>query len=433
MKFDSRVAGTPATAWEDARLRLAPALDVGDCTELLVFAAHPDDETLGAATLIADFARRGLPVQLVVVTDGGASGEPSIVARRSAELGAALAVLAPQAQVTELGFGDSQTHEQRPEIGEQLGRIIRRADPGALLVSTWAGDGHRDHRVLGELVAEHADGRRTVAYPIWMWHWGDPSDPELPWSQFRVLPSDVELKSRAIREYRSQIEGAEPTLRPEMLEHFLNGRDVYIDLHTDPSPEPRLDAAYFDELHSRREDPWRFLTRWYEERKRAITIAALTRRRYASALEVGCSIGVLTAELAERCDELLAIDISPAAVVRARRRVGTSAQIEQRDVGEGFPRGPFDLIVLSEVGYYFSPDAIDAVLSAARDALTPEGELVACHWRHPVADYPLLGDEVHERLGALGIPRLMRHEEEDFLLEVFSRDSASVARREGLA
>lgn len=431
--FDSRDAGTPAAAWDDPRLRLSPPLETADRTELMVFAAHPDDETLGAAGLIFDFARRGLPVTVVVVTDGAAVGGPIVAARRSEELVAAMAIIAPSANIIGLGFADSQTEESREQVREQIAVIIERSDPQVLLLSTWSGDGHRDHRVVGELVAEQAGGRRVVAYPIWMWHWSDPSDPRLPWSRFRISPVDVVVKARAIDAYRSQTEGDEPMLRHDMLEHFLLDREVFIELDTEGTLQQSLDSAYFDGLHLRREDPWRFLTRWYEERKRAITVASLTNSRYRSGLEVGCSIGVLTAELARRCDDLLAVDVSAIAVHNARRRLGNQARVEQFDVSDGFPVGPFDLIVLSEVGYYFAADKIESVLTAARNALSPSGEIVACHWRHPVEDYPLLGDEVHQRIRALGMTRLVRHEEEDFLLEVFSCDSRSVARREGLA
>jgi SAM-dependent methyltransferase len=193
-----------------------------------------------------------------------------------------------------------------------------------------------------------------------------------------------------------------------------------------------LASAYFDAVYARHDDPWRYRDRWYEERKRDATVAALIRRRYRRALEVGCSIGLLTERLAERSDDLLAVDIAESAVDQARARLGDRARVERRDVVAGFPAGPFDLVVLSEVGYYFG-DALDDVLAAARDALAADGELLACHWRHPVADYPLSGDAVHARLPELGLTRLVRHEEEDFLLEVWSRESDSVARREGLS
>jgi hypothetical protein len=59
---------------------------------------------------------------------------------------------------------------------------------------------------------------------------------------------------------------------------------------------------------------------------------------------------------------------------------------------------------------------------------------MACHWRHEVADYPQSGDAVHEAIAERDLlDRAARHEERDFVLEVFTRGPApSVAEREGL-
>ena len=54
-------------------------------------------------------------------------------------------------------------------------------------------------------------------------------------------------------------------------------------------------GSYFDDLYAGAEDPWSPRTRWYEQRKYALTTAVLPRRRYAEAVEVGCSVGELTA------------------------------------------------------------------------------------------------------------------------------------------
>ena len=72
-----------------------------------------------------------------------------------------------------------------------------------------------------------------------------------------------------------------------------------------------MPAGYFDKLYASDEDPWRFTERWCEQRKLALTVVSLPHLRYARAFEIGCSIGTLTAELAQRCDELVAIDTSP--------------------------------------------------------------------------------------------------------------------------
>ena len=193
-------------------------------------------------------------------------------------------------------------------------------------------------------------------------------------------------------------------------------------------------TTYFDDLYERHEDPWGYTSRWYEERKRALTLASLPERRYETVLEIGSSIGVLAEALAERAERLLAIDVSAAAVERAARRLAPlpHVRVERHDITARVPQGSFDLIVLSEVGYYLGAVALDEVLRGVRDALSPSGELVTVHWRHPVAGLELDGDAVQAAVGRLGLHRLVRHEEEDVLLEVHARDPRSVARRTGL-
>ncbi len=194
--------------------------------------------------------------------------------------------------------------------------------------------------------------------------------------------------------------------------------------------------AYFDELFAGNDDPWAFRQRWYERRKRALTLAALPRDRFAAAFEPGCANGELSAELAERCDSLLCGDTSAAAVRLARQRLEgfPHARVEQMRLPQGWPEQRFDLIVLSEVGYYLAQDDLLALAECMRSALTEDGILVACHWRHPIDGCPLVGDQVHRLLGeALQMECLMTHLEPDFVMQSWSRDGASVAAREGLA
>jgi hypothetical protein len=179
-------------------------------------------------------------------------------------------------------------------------------------------------------------------------------------------------------------------------------------------------------------------TRWYEERKYAISAAMLPRRRYGDAFEPGCSVGVLTGMLAGRCDRLLSCDIAPAAVKAAAEHTANfpNVTVENRAIPRDWPPGQFDLIVLSEFLYYFAGGDLDDVLDLAVAALRPTGALLAAHWRHPVAEYPRGGDEVHAALAArAGLARLVGHAEPDFLAEVYIRgdgEPVSVAQAEGL-
>ena len=72
--------------------------------------------------------------------------------------------------------------------------------------------------------------------------------------------------------------------------------------------------------------------------------------------EPGCSIGVLTERLARICDQVEAMDISPTAVARTRDRCGLlqNVTVSHGALPVDLPTGYFDLIVLSEIGYYLS-------------------------------------------------------------------------------
>ncbi|MGI8441284.1 MAG: SAM-dependent methyltransferase [Thermoleophilaceae bacterium] len=162
----------------------------------------------------------------------------------------------------------------------------------------------------------------------------------------------------------------------------------------------RLERDYFEGLYGADRDPWGFETSAYEAEKYERTVAALQGRRFDRGLEVGCSIGVLTAMLAARCDALVAVDVSELAVEQARRRLAELDHVivERRTLPEEMPSGPFDLIVCSEVLYYWDRELLLTALDALEAALAPGGSLLAVHWRPPTQTYPLRGDEVHELL-----------------------------------
>jgi hypothetical protein len=197
-----------------------------------------------------------------------------------------------------------------------------------------------------------------------------------------------------------------------------------------------LPPTYFEAMYADSVDPWGFASRWYERRKYALTLAALPRERYQRGFEPGCSIGVLTGLLAGRCDYLLATDVASPAVAGARQAVAAYdwVDVAERAVPHDWPDGGFDLIVLSEIGYYLDADDLEVLLDRTVASLEPGGTLAAVHWRHPVADYPLRGDDVHDLLGSSpDLHRLARHEEADLILEIFEAAPAmSVAKRSGL-
>ncbi|MGC1184619.1 MAG: SAM-dependent methyltransferase [Candidatus Dormiibacterota bacterium] len=208
---------------------------------------------------------------------------------------------------------------------------------------------------------------------------------------------------------------------------------------TAPGPDnPSLALGYFESLYAANPDPWGFETRWYERRKHALTVASLPQPRYQRAFEPACSNGRLSRLLAPRCTALLAVDVVGAAVERAQRRLRDQVhvKVEQRQLPAQWPAGPFDLIVVSEFLYYLDAVDLETTIERIRATLELDGTLVAVHWRHPVAEYPLTGDAVHHSLGSTpGLALLASHREEDFLLDVFQRAGAqgeSVARATGV-
>jgi SAM-dependent methyltransferase len=193
---------------------------------------------------------------------------------------------------------------------------------------------------------------------------------------------------------------------------------------------------YFDRLYGASADPYGVRTRWYEARKRAVLLAALPHPRYARAYEPGCGAGELTAELALRCDDLLASDFSPGALASARERTASLAnvRIASHVLPGDWPasEGPFDLVVFSEIGYFLDADAMRAVAQRCDDVLARDGVLVACNWRPDFDARALSTEAVHAALAAIGMARTVHHVEDDFLLDVWCRDPRSVAQREGI-
>ncbi len=112
-------------------------------------------------------------------------------------------------------------------------------------------------------------------------------------------------------------------------------------------------------------------------------LACLPRERYRRCYEPGCSIGELTKALAPRCQELLAVDCATAAVRRAReatRGLG-HVRVERAVLPRELPDGPFDLIVLSELLYYFPSVDVPGLLDGVLQRLARNGDLVAVHAR----------------------------------------------------
>lgn len=286
--FDHLEPGTPEAVWAScAGLTEAPELDLSGLRHLVVVAAHPDDECLGAGGLIATALGAAVPVTVVVATDGEASHPRSpthtshaLRKRRRAELRAALATLAvgcPRpAEVTALGLPDGRLSECSPALDVAIDAALAvpapvsperpgvpgrgepdRLEPYAGAAGTWVvaplrGDGHPDHDAAGAAAARSSrDGRaRLLEYPVWTWHWATPSTAPWPWSALWRLPLDrpaLARKASALRAYVSQTAplsaapGDEAVVPPGFAEHFARPWEMFV--ASVPAGEPTLAAG----------------------------------------------------------------------------------------------------------------------------------------------------------------------------------------------
>ena len=177
-------------------------------------------------------------------------------------------------------------------------------------------------------------------------------------------------------------------------------------------------------------DPWRYVSDPYELGRYHHIVSLLGADPFAFGFEPACSIGVLTTMLASRGRKLVATDISSVAVERARIRCATLEHVDIRQgrLPDDMPDGPLDLVVLSEVGYYFEVPALVAVLDRLADRMAPDGLLVAAHWTGTSRDHVLPGSKVHEVL-ARSQPFRETHCEHrpGYLIGTYRREGRSTA------
>jgi SAM-dependent methyltransferase len=197
-----------------------------------------------------------------------------------------------------------------------------------------------------------------------------------------------------------------------------------------------VDLAYLNGMYATGADPWQIESSWYEQRKRDLVLGCLPRQHYRSGFEPGCAAGALTERLAGRTEELLAGDLSEVAVRAAAERVAAlpHVRVQRLLLPEQWPAGQrFDLIVLSEIGYFFTAASWAELARRAAASLAPDATVLACHWRHEFAERTASTAALHAGLGAaLGVPKHSCLTDADFVIDVWTTDGRSAADRAGL-
>ena len=86
------------------------------------------------------------------------------------------------------------------------------------------------------------------------------------------------------------------------------------------------------------------------------------------------------------------------------------------------PDGAFDLIVLSEIGYYFNAGDLSAMVSQFVARLAEEGVLLSAHWLGCSHDHLLSGDQVHGIIGNIpGLAPVVSQRQQEFRIDLWRR------------
>jgi LmbE family N-acetylglucosaminyl deacetylase len=424
---------TPVQDWTTALRGHRPRpFDPAAHRRVVVVAAHPDDETLGASGCLQALHRAGAQVTVVVATDGEAA-YPALdpVARRDlararrAELVAALRAQGlGDVPVRWLGLPDSGLAGCGGELRAALEPLLADADA---YLAPWTGDPHPDHRAAGTAAAAVAPvTAHGWSYPIWMWAWLTPEDPAVPWDRAYLLELDdaaLAAKRAGVAAFSSQVgpgpDGSPPVLDPAVLAHADRPAELLF-------RAPRAASAplsRFAALYAGGADPWSGGS-WYERRKRAVVLASLPRERYRTAFEPGCGTGELTVALAGRCDAVLASDPVPEAVRQARACSAAlpGVRVDEAGLPDAVPADPIDLAVFSEVLYYLDDGAVDATVDRTVAALRSGGDLVVVHWRGWPPEAPRDAAATHRMVrDRPELVPLVEHTDADFVLLVLRR------------
>jgi LmbE family N-acetylglucosaminyl deacetylase len=179
-------------------------------SRIIVFAPHPDDETLACGGTIIRKIQEGLDVHVVVMTDGCHShditlglGEPSpetIAEIRAMEFSEATRVLGVNPSNLILRFEDGKLSEHKSEARERTAQILREIRPVEIYVP-YRDDANEDYRTTYEIVGgsvREADLLpRMYEYSVW--------NGKMPRSGLKVFVMDIhrELgkKMEAISKY----------------------------------------------------------------------------------------------------------------------------------------------------------------------------------------------------------------------------------------
>ncbi|WP_316796975.1 bifunctional PIG-L family deacetylase/class I SAM-dependent methyltransferase [Pedobacter agri] len=413
----------------------------------LILIPHPDDESLACAGFIAKLVKKGVQFKIILTTDGSRSHPNSkkfpaekLTDLRKKELKQVIALLGLETDVLICYDSIDSAMPARGEPGFDelvaiLANDLKSFKPDLILVP-YELDPHRDHRATWQLLMSALE-KGTITrpiiweYPVWLYENAAKSDlPHLKPNELRFVDvsSYNKLKQSCIEAHVSQTTKMiddDPNgfiLSSEMIANFTTGKEYFME-RKKINPNATLSEDYFESLYTNSDDPWNFEKSEYERKKYEASLAAIPKLLYNNALEIGCSIGIFTSMLGIYCRSLTAIDISKTALEKAKLRSLNSLHIKFKlgGIPSDFPNENFDLIVMSEVGYYLSMEDLLVTRNLIENHLNGDGILLLVHWTHFVVDYPISGDDVHECFKQSALTHLEGSRNDDYRIDVFQK------------
>ncbi|WIM88883.1 SAM-dependent methyltransferase [Candidatus Mycobacterium wuenschmannii] len=400
-----------------------------ESARVVLIAPHPDDESLALGATLSDLAVRGVPITVVFATHGGS--HPQSLVRR-AEAVRAITTLSPRVDTVWWDLPDGALADHESAITDRIAELI---DARTLLLAPVECDGHGDHEAVARAAYAAARRRNAVllCYAVWLWHWAHPD--HIDWARVLVTaPSLRGLRDKraAVDCYSSQLRsadgfpivGASSIARARRLfEAVLLPHDADLAARVQEAAPPgdrSGTAEQFDAMMADGDtDPWKLDSSLYERRRLDIVLACLGRRRYRAALEIGCATGQLSDRLHTVCDEVVGLDVSERALDIARTR-NEQVRWVLGAAPWDIPDERFDLIVLSEVGYFLDGPDLLAALRAVRRSLRRGGEIVIANWRRSTSGIPLDGPLVNEQAAAvLDLPRRAQYLDADLAVDIW--------------